>query len=228
MKRQIVTFCAVFLVATTLSYASGAKDYTKVKDGTKDSHLVSNLSYPVFNIPVLDNAISNEIVTHYEDFALTAETEWEDYTKAVQEVDSEATAPQFTYQVSYEKPIITDKYISVLFTRYIFSGGAHGETQLITFTYDKENDKLLSITEAAGKSLEEIAGICKLTLKNEIQYEASSSVDRNSMIDAGTIALPKNFADFTFDGKVVTVYFEQYQVAPYAAGIQKVEIPIVK
>jgi len=45
------------------------------------------------------------------------------------------------------------------------------------------------------------------------------------MIDMGTEPKEDNFKNFTISqDKIITIYFPQYQVAPYAAGEQKIEI----
>ena len=223
--KKIVFLGVLSVLVASLCFAGGAKDYETTKTTDKDNYLESKVSYPTFNIPVLDEAIQATIVQAYEDFKVTSKTDWEEHTAFLQQENPEAVAHPHVYQVSYDKPLITDKYVSVLFTTYMFEGGAHGITKLTSFTYDKEQDKLLSITEASGMTLEEIASLCQLKLKADLESEPSSGVDRAAWIEEGTKPEEQNFRIFTFDGTTLTVYFEHYTVAPYAAGIQKVEIP---
>jgi hypothetical protein len=46
------------------------------------------------------------------------------------------------------------------------------------------------------------------------------------MIDAGTAPTLENYQVFTFTNDMLTIYFGEYQVAPYVYGPQKVEFPL--
>ena len=185
--KKIVFLGVLSVLVASLCFAGGAKDYETTKTTDKDNYLESKVSYPTFNIPVLDEAIRTSIVQPSEEFKVTSKSHWEAHTALLQETDPNAVAHPYVYQVSYDKPLITDKYVSVLFTTYMFEGGAHGITKLTSFTYDKEQDKLLSITEASGMTLEEIASLCQLKLKADLESEPSSGVDRAAWMHTTTL-----------------------------------------
>ena len=115
----------------------------------------------------------------------------------------------FYYGVTSSPVIANDEFISVLFTIYTYSGGANGETKLKSVTYSPRDKEILSAAEATGLSIEEISAICT-----------------EKLLASGASASADNFRNFTFDGNLLTVYFEPYQVAPHSEGVVKVEIPV--
>ena len=138
---------------------------------------------------------------------------------------------EIEYKAVCDSIIVSDNYISMLFTAYRYEGGAHGETLLDSITYDKALKKEVSITEASGLSIKDIATQCKDYFTKRLNYGgngAEAQKARTDWIAEGTIPEAGNYRTFTYDGKTLTVYFEPYTVAPYSEGVQKVTIAAVR
>lgn len=99
-------------------------------------------------------------------------------------------------------------------------GAAHPGHYSITLTYDLTNGREILLDElfAAGSNyLQVISDYCKSELATrDIAFEGFSS---------GAEPLPENYTrwNLSTDGLIIT--FDEYQVAPYAAGPQVVTIP---
>lgn len=110
---------------------------------------------------------------------------------------------------------------SYYFQIYRFTGGAHGNTDIVTFVFDRKKSKFLNITDITEKiDFEKIKKYVRKKLKEKL-IDAGSS---GKWIEEGTEKI-SDFKHFVIsDGKII-FFFPQYQVACYAAGIQKVEMP---
>lgn len=106
---------------------------------------------------------------------------------------------------------------SVLVMNSGFSGGAHGFVTLESFNFDRRTQKFLNVCEASGLSVREISEISKEQLQKKLG---------DAFWKDGAGPEISNFSVFSVNGGIVTVYFQQYQVAAYAYGSPTVEFPI--
>ena len=116
--------------------------------------------------------------------------------------------------------------LSLIFTTYQFTGGAHGSTVIQTYTFDLANDRLIRLDDLFTNTNDALAIIAPLV-------EESLTTTLGDMLDADWLAQgsgtdPQNYQTFSLDANSITFYFQQYQVAPYAAGLQTVTIPLAQ
>jgi len=101
-----------------------------------------------------------------------------------------------------------------------YAGAAHPGDYSITMNYDLEKGNEISLEDLfipGSNYLEAISEYCKAELATrDIAFDSSST---------GADPLPENYTrwNVSVDGLVIT--FDEYQVAPYAAGPQVVVIP---
>ena len=234
MKIKHIVYSAVFasLVFAGCQTASqkGAAPYKMTTVSEKNTVFEAEIAYPQFaGFDDLNSLIKSRTLGAYDDFKSSAQ-------KTRKEIESAKSAsaekiPPFEYKAVCDSIIVSDNYISMLFTAYLYEGGAHGETLLDSITYDKALKKEVSITEASGLSVKDIATQCKDYFMKHLNYggnEAEAQKARTDWIAEGTIPEESNYQTFTYDGKKLTVYFEPYTVAPYSEGVQKVTIAAVK
>lgn len=137
-----------------------------------------------------------------------------------------------TYTKFESKMLETVTYV---FEEYIFTGGAHGNTVVNTYTFDKtgkveiesflklkENNNDISITKLLESKLKVVLGE-DLNL-NILRGGLGLSLLKS---DGITIDLKKNTDGFSFDSNFkkfilldegIKFIFDSYQVAPYSAG----------
>lgn len=192
--------------------------YKTVADGNK--YYSAKIKYPVFKgYDEVNTRIENIVMENFNMFSANAEASWTELDSEMHASGSTSQTPTFEYEV-YCGPIINKNgYISVLISTYVYEGGAHGYTTLASVNYDKSQKKFISISDVCDLSYKNLADICRADLKKQLADEADES-----WIDNGVSPTADTFSTFTYDGKKITIYFEAYQVASYAAGIQKVII----
>jgi peptidoglycan-N-acetylglucosamine deacetylase len=134
-----------------------------------------------------------------------------------------ATGP-YELDITYEEVKHSDTLVSLVFTVYEFTGGAHGNTITQTYLFDLQNGTTLTLDDLFTDTAAALEVINPLV-------EADISAKLGDMLDAqwlqdGTGTNPNNYQSFALDGANLIFYFPPYQVAPYAAGTQTVSIPL--
>ena len=173
MKIKHIVYSAVLasLVFAGCQTASqkGAAPYKMTTVSEKNAVFEAEIAYPQFaGFDDLNALIKSRTLGAYNDFKSSAQ-------KTRKEIESAKSAsaekiPPFEYKAVCDSIIVSDKYISMLFTAYRYEGGAHGETLLDSITYDKALKKEVSITEASGLSVKDIATQCKDYFMKHLNY----------------------------------------------------------
>jgi hypothetical protein len=100
------------------------------------------------------------------------------------------------------------------------AGGAHPATFHRSFNYDLQAGEFLELQDLflpGAPYLERIAGLSLASLRARDQVFPD--------FESGAAAQPENYAVWNLAPAGLLILFEEYQVAPYAAGPQEVEIP---
>lgn len=125
-----------------------------------------------------------------------------------------------TYRLSRPSPLA----VSVTWDVANYTGGAHGNLDIITKSYDLKTGDPVDIYDLF-KDLE-----TALNHMSAYAYKALSEtlgdMRVEDMLRAGTTPDADNFASIALIPTGVRVYFQPYQVAPWAAGPQSVDIPL--
>ena len=239
MKRKLfyglLTGLLSLFFVSCATLPGGKKDFQKisytyktVEVSEKLEYLDTKIKYPQFdNIPDLNKRIENTILSNWKSFKSYSKTEWNDIVNLNNRGSSKL--PPFEYNVSFEVSG-SKNIVSVLLNTYIFNGGAHGNTSLISFNYDAAIGKYIDVQQAAGMNYNEISSVCRNTLYKKLIDNDKSGMppaekdSMREMINTGAFPQAGNFEIFTVDGAKVYVLFEPYSVAPYAYGIQKVQV----
>lgn len=114
--------------------------------------------------------------------------------------------------------------VSYIYTIYMDTLGAHGNTTFKTFTFDTKSGALLSLSDLFAPGADYLARLSSLSRTQLAKNLAPYAVQ--SQIDDGTTPEDANFADFFLDNRDLVILFAPYQVAAYAAGPQTVRIPL--
>jgi hypothetical protein len=141
--------------------------------------------------------------------------------------DMPADAPWiFQLQADYAVQYYSGNLLSLLFTDYTFTGGAHGSTISTTYNYDPVNNKEINLSDIfkpGSDYLKFLSGYCFEDIKRQNALMGMDSMD--DMIKPGVDPLvPENFARFVLSADSLIIIFDQYQVGPGAAGSYDVRI----
>jgi hypothetical protein len=129
-------------------------------------------------------------------------------------------------QVDYELFDFSPTILSVKFTVYEYTGGAHGNTAFQTYTFDLAQQRILTLNDLflpGSNPLQVIAPIVQQDLAATLGDMADAT-----WIEQGTGTNPDNYQNFVLTPDALIFFFPPYQVAPYAAGPQTVSIPLAQ
>lgn len=135
-----------------------------------------------------------------------------------------------------------NQYISILTRIGGYTGGAHPYEEVVAYNYDVKNKKEMTLADLFANNpnyLNQISEISRKILIERFTESLGEGFDSAKekqtytqeviapMVNDGTD--PKNadnFANFTFTKDKLIIHFGQYQVGPYVAGQQDVEMPL--
>lgn len=138
----------------------------------------------------------------------------------------------FKYQQNESVSVVRadEAILSFVIDTSYYTGGAHGSSLLEGFTFDVNTGKQLAVSDfgneekiaAASKNfilttIDESADIAKATLFDDDVTSYKEVIDQ--YFDEGSF--PENYLDHTG----ITFMFQQYDLAPYAAGIVSFTVP---
>lgn len=136
---------------------------------------------------------------------------------------SPSTAWKNTLVIRFEVPDAPEGVFSIVFHSYIYTGGAHGMTHVITRNYETPGGRHLTLEDLFRPASDYLPVLSDIAV-SELRAKLGESADTD-WIKRGTAPERANFERFTLTRDAVVFHFEAYTVAPYSAGIQTVEIP---
>jgi len=150
--------------------------------------------------------LASEIKASFQELALDYDPDDEYDSQLVVDLD---------YNIEYN----TRNILSVTFSQYEYSGGAHGMTYLFSYTYDLTTGRELSLGELFPKGSDYIHAF-NTAIVNQMKerdiYDSQISPFESIAEDQ----------PFYIHNKRAYVYFQQYEIFPYAVGIQSFFIPL--
>lgn len=195
----------------------------------EDSYLLAiNGTYPQFTQADanFNKKIADIIQSETADFKQYASGDYEARLETGGEDFQKDFAQANMYTLSWNTEVIqsNDHSISVLIRKDMYAGGAHGSHVATSFNYDVKNKKELVLTDFI--SLEKASEQSRIQLKKIFTENGDEDTFEGFALSGTDPKLPENFQVFTFIPNSVTVYFNEYQVAPYVYGGQKVVIDL--
>ena len=176
-----------------------------------------NIDYPLelVDYPNAQKTIDNFITATRDDFMKLA---------------SPANAPSFngapnTMKISYEVVDYSDAIKTYVFTIYEYTGGAHGNTTLATFTFNLTDDTVIPLSDLFADGLDSgLAAIAPMAAE-QVNSSVADYTDSN-WVETGTAPTADNYANFALSNDTLYFYFPPYQVAAYVVGTFTVKIPL--
>ncbi|MEK7604809.1 MAG: DUF3298 domain-containing protein [Patescibacteria group bacterium] len=114
--------------------------------------------------------------------------------------------------------------VAYVYTIYTFTGGAHGNMEFRTFTFDTTSGKLLALADLFTSGSDYLGTLSQLA-RARLSAVIGEGYDQTSIKD-GTEPTGENFQNFFFDNNELVILFPPYQVAAYAAGPQTLRLPL--
>lgn len=127
----------------------------------------------------------------------------------------------FVADASFDVKKNTSNAISILIKYYKYSGGAHGYYEYVPYNIDLRSGNNLTLKEIFKVDVD-----YKTIINKEIENQIKELGKKEKGLDQvyEFYGIKENQKFYLEDGKIV-IYFDLYDIAPYAAGIP--EFPIV-
>ncbi len=138
------------------------------------------------------------------------------------------TLPEgFNYEfiVDYRVVDHSDTVKTFVFDVYQYTGGAHGLPYTTTMTFDFETEGLIELSDIFKSDAEYLQLLSDLAVADFLARQDGMMGDEQ-WVREGTAPTMENFARFALAPRELILYFDVYQVAPYAAGAQQLVIPL--
>ncbi|MDE6317669.1 MAG: DUF3298 and DUF4163 domain-containing protein [Muribaculaceae bacterium] len=139
---------------------------------------------------------------------------------------SKSNLPAMSYEMSYSvKPLVLEPtYVTMMFTSYIYLGGAHGEAAAVGQTFDAVTGVMLDDNMFRTGTEDTILALVKNGLMEQY-FKVTTEKEFNDCLlsDNGDFSLPANPPYFTGEG--VCFQYQQYEIAPYSAGMPECTVP---
>ena len=190
--------------------------------------------------PALAEAIDNqfsELVTTFNKGIDDMNSEAEQLNaenKKYAEEDSDIEYNEISYSDEYSVEVVRcdSKVFSFVMYEYIYMGGAHGTTEELGFTYDANTGELLELSSFGDEqTIKEVAANFILDTINDSDQQAKDMLFPEDDITGGyETAITESFEgdavpEYYLDSRGITFLFQQYSIAPYAAGIIAFTVP---
>lgn len=235
VKRIIYILITTVILLTILSSCSNNKETTNydvvsfiTDDNTfteivkaDDGNVVLSVmvSYPI----ITDGGNSSVIEKLNNEFQEAAEYEFNQILElysdeALEMYNNGYSTTGYEFTTRWEIQSWVDNMISIIFTHYQYTGGAHGGTYQDSYTYNIETGDLLSAEDIIGGTHDEVIAKVKQLFIDKIN-ESPDDYNYNA-IDSVNAADDIKF--YLYDDAHLAFYFNEYEIAPYVAGIQTV------
>jgi len=165
---------------------------------------VVDVKYPQFGIPAIDADIKTKVDAAVAEF------------RSLPPNPPESATAKNEFNGTFEAVYAGADVISAKLILSQYTGGAHPMTIVSGVNYDPSTGKQILQADAfrmIGKTVQQVSAEVTAKLKARIG---------DAFFEEGADTNPENYSSFDISENEVTFIFQQYQVAPYALGVQEV------
>ncbi|ABX43591.1 DUF3298 and DUF4163 domain-containing protein [Lachnoclostridium phytofermentans] len=128
--------------------------------------------------------------------------------------------------MNYNITYLTDCYISLYFDKYIFTGGAHGNTTRFSDTWDVCKGCIMQLSDFFPHNPNFKDDIITFII-DDISERLKNPNLQGTYFDTYKQDVHNTFheGNFYMTPNGIVVFFQQYDIAPYSSGIQEFLIP---
>jgi Protein of unknown function (DUF3298)/Deacetylase PdaC len=192
----------------------------ELKDKTERSNI--RIEYPKFNYEPLDKLTEPNAADLFEHHR--TEKDDEGYHQLLPNMI-------YTYTSEFDEPIITDEFVSIHYSNYIYAGGAHGSPSSKSLYFDLNENRELTIEEVLKKhnvsfrALSDLVANKLITDDKYSEYRESPVSERYKKYAMKiTTPVPEHYRSFKVTENSIIIYNDYYDIFPMAAGIVDIEI----
>lgn len=130
--------------------------------------------------------------------------------------------PIFPYEIKSFYTVMeeNDSIISLYNDYYEYLGGAHGSTTRTGYTIDRNSEKIISLKDLFSEGFN-----YKDIINKDIREEIRKESDKYFYSPESFKGIADN-QGFYISSNNLIIFFNQYEIAPYVAGIPEFKIPV--
>lgn len=179
---------------------------------TKDNKYINS----VINIPIImtsnkeiEKYINDEIRKDIMEFYNESQAEAKKYLDNLADIEN-----KFVANVDFEVKKNSDDILSINVIYYKYSGGAHGYYETVSYNIDMKDGKLLTLSDLFKPDID-YKKVIDNEIRNKIENIVKNDKEYEGVYQFNGIKLNNKF--YIQDDNLV-IYFDLYEIAPYAAG----------
>ena len=182
----------------------------------KNTDVEISIEYPQTRNKVIDATVFSYVKASVAQFEATA-------------VDRRANEDPYTLETTYKIERNDGKLFAVVFGEYTFTGGAHPNSNTVTFNFLLPDGAQVFLPEIVDGA-RGVARVSRLAIATLVRTVGggTEALTTKDMIVSGAGPLADNFKAFVWLPSELHIYFPPYQVAAYAAGPQEATIPLAQ
>lgn len=195
-----------------------------VKISTKEIKSSSEIINVDLKIPVLTGMKDKELQKNINERFFSEEMGFRDQIEKsaveFQKYAEEHNIPKrpFEANVSYKVTYNKNNLLSITFYYYMFTGGAHGGTKVISYNIDLKGGKTLALKDFF---------LPNTNYKAKINSEILRQIKENKgFYFENAFKSIKDTSPFYITPDNMVFYFQEYEIAPYVAGTPEFSVPI--
>ena len=220
---RLASAAALVSVALVGGAALAAVPVETMKVERKTERVDVELAYPRTGIAAIDRPIEAWVKGMAADFETGADEDFADFKS-----DNDGEVPPWTYSLylGFEVARNDDEMLVFDYDESIFQGGAHPNHEIITANYMMPDAWQVYLPEIfdGDRALRKISDLAIADLTRQLL--GPDSMSDPDWVKTGAGPAWSNFQNFLLLKDRLVIRFPPYQVAAYAAGDQRVEIPL--
>ena len=176
-----------------------------------DKHIIININNEIYeDVMEFKNSVKKQAIAYKKLYKL--------YTEKLSKSEEDYVKYQYEVYINNEVTYDKNNIISIVMTKYEFTGGAHGMTYLDAYNYNLLTGDRLILKDMfkQGVNYEEI-------VNNFIMEEINNNPEIYLKGDDAFKGISEN-QDFYIDEDGIVIYFGLYEIAPYYVGIPKFKL----
>lgn len=233
MKKTIPAILAVAVFCLVVAGCSGRQLESRSVSSTlapvtittreikqEKTNIAVDLKIPVISgmkNQAVQNKINSQLAEDAENFAGQIEKQADEEIPQMKK--SGLVVDRYTARTSYEVTYHRNRLLSIPIMFMQYTGGAHGLEVKRAYNFDLTNGKNLTL-EDLFKPGTDYKGIINAEIRKQIQ----ANPDKYFSGQNGFRGI-KDDQDYFLSGDALVVYFQEYEIAPYAAGCPEFKIP---
>lgn len=236
MRKPLLVFLLIFITACSNKPKFVEQIIEKSIENCEEDCLSINLNYLICKKPSkFANNFNKEIESQVVNFLLSNQI---DSLKNIEITIGESLEAfmkdynnlrQYFPDISAYELILNDsisfeneKMISLVSSRYSYTGGAHGISSKVFLNFDLSNGELIE-NEDLFTDLPQALKIAENYFKKQQNISAESLNEKGFWFEDDTFHLPENLG---IVGENLILYYNPYEIAPYIEGTFELKIPV--